>query len=143
AADAVGQACHIVAGGLQLLGAGASRLAIVADHQNRALAVFFQLADARGQLVHRDVDRVDNVTGGKVLLRTNVQHQGVALVDQVGGLLGAEGGAGTAAFGNDKQGQHHQKGDDQHQVVADKFDELLEKLHVGLLPRYQRKWSSI
>ena len=75
----------------------------------------------------RNIDRIDDVPGGIVLLRTDIHHYRVLAIDEVGCLLGGDGFAGLAAFSDDQQSEYNQKSGGQYVVVADKLDELLKK----------------
>ena len=120
------QTVHLlVACGLELLGTGAGILAVGAYQDDGFVLVLLQFDHAGGETVQRNVDRVDDMAGGVVLLRPYIDHQRVLAVDQRRGLLGGNGFAGLAAFGDDQQRQYNQKSRGQPIMVAYEFDKVL------------------
>jgi len=115
----------LVACGLELLGTGSGILAIGAYQNDGLVLVLLQFDHARGETVQRNIDRVDDMASGVVFLRTYIHHQGMLAVDQCRGLLGGDGSAGLAAFGDDQQRKYHQKGGGKPIMVAYEFDKVL------------------
>lgn len=103
-----------------------------AGKDNRASLVFVQITQPIVQAVVGDIDRIDYVPGGIVLLGPQVHNHRVFAVDQRGGLLGGDGLAGLAALGHDQQGHYHQKGDGQERVVAKELGELGKEIDYAL-----------
>lgn len=109
----------------QVAADGAGMLAhVVDDDQGLAAFVFFQLADARCELVLRDVDRANDVACRVVLAGTDIDHHGLVAVDQRGQLAVAQAAAAFAGFVDDQQNQQNQEKCNQQVVICREFNQM-------------------
>lgn len=124
AGDPAGQLGGGEAGFHQLASVGASGLAQSVDQNDGLGLVLFQLADARSQLVLRNVDRANDMAGGVIFRRTDVHHHACVLVDQCGQFAGAQ--AFTAALHRvrQQQSQQYDEDTDKNVVVSGKFNQV-------------------
>src|SRR5690554_5500848 len=126
ATHALCQAVYMgVASGLELLGKGAGMLAVGACQDDRFVLVLLQFDHAFGEAILWNVDGIDDMTGSEVFLRPHIDDQCILPVDQRRGLLGGNGFARLAAFGDDQQRKYNQKGASQPIMVAYEFDKVL------------------
>src|SRR5690606_3226678 len=126
ATHALCQAVHMgVASRFQLLGKRTGMLAVGTYQNDGFVLVLLQFDHAIGEAILRNVDRVDNMPGGVVLLRPRIDDQGAFPVDQCGGLLRGDGFTGLAALGDDQQRKYNQKGAGQPIMIAYEFDKVL------------------
>ena len=84
---------------------GARVLALGVDQDNGLGLVFFQLGQARDQLVLRNVQGANDMAGGIILGRANIDDDGLILVDQRGQLRRAQAATTAAQFVSDQQRQ--------------------------------------
>src|SRR5690606_11182703 len=124
-----------ITGSLELLGCGAGMLAVGAGQNDGFFPVLVQFDHASGETVQGNIDRIDNMPGGEVLLGTDIHQHGIFPVEQDGGLLGGQSLAGLAALGDDQQYQHDQQGPGQQIVIGYELYKVLYELHGGIIPR--------
>lgn len=124
-----------ITGSLELLGCGAGMLAVGAGQNDGFFPVLVQFDHASGETVQGNIDRIDNMPGGEVLLGTDIHQHGIFPVEQDGGLLGGQSLAGLAALGDDQQYQHDQEGPGQQIVIGYELYKVLYELHGGIIPR--------
>src|SRR5690606_9484459 len=124
--DSMCQSAYLrIASCLELSGRSAGMLAVGAGQNDGFFLVLVQFDHAGGETVQRNVDRIDNMPGGELLLRTHIHHQRVLAVDQCRRLLGSQRLAGLAALGEYQQRKYNQKGAGQPIMIAYEFDKLL------------------
>ncbi|MNP05237.1 hypothetical protein D3C76_971830 [compost metagenome] len=110
-------------------------LAHAVDHDDGLGLVLVQLAHAGGQLVGGDVQRIDDMAGGELLARADIQHHALVGVDQRGQFAGRQATAAAAQLVQRQEDQKDSQGADQQVMVAGEFDQTSEKsLHVARCP---------
>ncbi len=92
--------------------------------------MLIQLRKASSQLFVGDVQRVDDTTGGEILVAAHVEDDALATVDQRGELAGADAAAAATQFVGDQQHQQDDEGCAQHIVVSGKFNQVGEHRRV-------------
>jgi len=109
---------------LQLAANGAGVLTEGVDDDNGLGLVLVQLDHALGELLVGDIQRVDDMPGGEVLVRTHVDNHALLAIDQRGQLTAAEAFAATLQLGKDQQGQRDREGSGQQIMVGGEFKQM-------------------
>lgn len=124
AGDPAAQLGSGVAGLLQLAANGAGVLTEGVDDDDGLGLVLVQFDHTLGDLLVRDVQRVDDMAGGEVFVRTHVDNHALLAIDQRGQLAAAEAFAATLQLGKDQQGQRDRESSGQQIVVGGEFKQM-------------------
>ena len=94
------------------------------DHDDGLGLVLVQLDHPLGELLVGDVQRVDDMAGGEVFVRTHIDNHALLAIDQRGQLTAAEAFAATLQLGKDQQGQRDRESSGQQIVVGGEFKQM-------------------